>query len=177
MPPRCGNSTRRWSLRQTLTVAQAGATTLLYLLFVRETYAPVVLARKTRRLQKLRKNPNLRPKLGSTLSRGAVFRKAIIRPLKMLFCSPIVASMSVIIGINYSYLYLLFTTFTFVFEGQYGFGPSTAGLTYLGIGVGMLVALFVVGRFSDHILKRMAGDGERKPEYRLPLMVRCPDDD
>ena len=89
----------------------------------------------------------------------------------MLLFSPIVLAMSTFMAVVYGYMYLLFTTITEVFEGQYHFSQGTVGLTYLGIGVGMLAGLVVFGVASDAIVKRKSKRGEMKPEYRLPPMI------
>lgn len=75
-------------------------------------------------------------------------------------------------------LYLLFTTFTFVFTENYNFTEATVGLTYIGMGIGMLAGLAVLGFSSDRILNSLAvkhNAGKPKPEYRLPpLMYGAP---
>lgn len=70
-------------------------------------------------------------------------------------------------------LYLLFTTFTFVFTEDYSFTESNVGLTYIALGVGSLLGLFVLGVASDKILKHLSAKngGELKPEYRLPPLI------
>lgn len=108
-----------------------GAFTILCFFFMRETYAVIILQRKTLRLQKETGNLNLRSKLDVGLSPRDFFFRSIIRPAKMLILSPIVLSASIYIGVVYGYLYLLFTTFTPVFEETYGFSPGNVGLTYL----------------------------------------------
>lgn len=96
--------------------------------------------------------------------------------MKLLTRSPIVILMCLNISIVFSYLYLLFTTFTYVFEEQYGFSTGTAGLSYLGIGMGMFVGLGFAGKGSDVILRRKKAqnNGVLKPEYRLPILVLGP---
>jgi MFS family permease len=75
-------------------------------------------------------------------------------------------------GINYAYLYLCFTTFPIVFQEVYGFSEGISGLAYLGLGIGSMVGLGIIGKFSDQIVVNMtAKHGVRKPEYRLPLMI------
>lgn len=72
-------------------------------------------------------------------------------------------------------LYLLFTTFTFVFEQNYGFDESIVGLSYLGIGIGMMIGLFLLGIVSDKIIKNAMARGERiTPEMRLPNSLTIP---
>jgi len=140
-------------------------------LLVRETYGPTLLARKVARLRKETGNPNYTLPATQGRSPGVLFRRAIFRPLRMLFRSPIVLFMALEVSIVYAYLYLLFTTFTFVFRDQYGFGSGAAGLAYLGLGVGFLVGLFGTGSTSDYIAKKRAAGAAIKPEHRLPPLI------
>ena len=137
----------------------------------RETYPVVILERKTERLRKETGNPNLRSRLSHGHTPIEAFKLAIIRPLKMLVLCPIVLILSTFNAIVYGCLYLLFTTITEVFEANYGFSSGVVGLTFLGIGVGMMAGLGVFGILSDKMLKKRAAAGEMKPEYRLPLLV------
>jgi len=89
----------------------------------------------------------------------------------MLFLSPIVFVLSLYMAVVYGYLYLLFTTLTLVFENNYGFSQGTVGLTFLGLGVGSLIGLFLFGMISDRLVKKMSAKGEMKPEYRLPPLI------
>jgi MFS family permease len=67
---------------------------------IRETYAPVLLERKTARLRKETGNPNLRSKLQQNLTPKEVFVRAIARPTKLLFLSPICGLMSLYMGME-----------------------------------------------------------------------------
>jgi MFS family permease len=150
---------------------------------MRETYAPVILGRKTRRLQKETGNLQLRSKLDRGLSKKDFFLLSIVRPAKLLIFSPIVLATSIYVGIVYGYLYLLFTTFSVVFQGTYHFSSGSVGLTFMGLGVGSILGLGFFGWSSDRMLKNKTKDadviaaasGQRssgmKPEYRLPPML------
>jgi len=150
-----------------------GAVGIFIPIVTRESYAPVLLARKAKKLRKETGNMELRSKLDNGLSPKELFRRAIVRPTKMLFCSPIVFSMSLYMAVVYGILYLLFTTFTFVFIGSYGFTDSNVGLVYIGTGIGMLLGLAVLGATSDPLMKRLTAKhgGGMKPEYRLPPLI------
>ncbi|KAK8001767.1 hypothetical protein PG991_013989 [Apiospora marii] len=155
-------------------------------LFLRETYPVVLLQRKTKRLIRETGNRALRSKRDSGLTARQLFVRALVRPSKLLFLSPIVLVISLYTGIVYGYQYLMFSTFTYVFQEQYGFPTQSVGLTFLGIGVGSLLGLVVVGIVSDRIVKANSkpktsdADGtstgagtttNMKPEYRLPPLV------
>lgn len=139
-----------------------------------ESYAYIILDRKTKRLRKETGNPDLRSALDTGRSPRDLFIFSIIRPTKMLFLSPIVFLLSLYTAVVYGYLYLLFTTITEVFEQNYGFSQGSVGLAYLGIGVGSLLGLGLLGASSDRILAYLTkkNGGVAMPEYRLPpLMV------
>ncbi|KIX00130.1 uncharacterized protein Z518_10267 [Rhinocladiella mackenziei CBS 650.93] len=140
-------------------------------LFMRETYEPVLLERRAKRLREQTGNPALRSKLDQEIPMREYFWRAIIRPTKMLLFSPIVLLLSIYMAVIYGYLYLLFTTLTIVFEGQYHFSQGSVGLSFLGIGVGSMIGLVLFGTLSDRLVKKMSAKGEMKPEYRLPPLI------
>ncbi|KAF2810286.1 MFS general substrate transporter [Mytilinidion resinicola] len=152
-----------------------GTVTILAFVFMRESYAPVILERRAAKLRKETGNPNLRSKLTSPISPKELFRLSIVRPTKMLLTSPIVFCMSFYSAVAYGILYLLFTTITFVFEEKYHFSSGTVGLTYIATGIGMIIGLAVLGVLSDRVLKNQKAKGKAlKPEDRLPMMLTVP---
>ncbi|ORY09290.1 major facilitator superfamily domain-containing protein [Clohesyomyces aquaticus] len=151
-----------------------GFFSLLLAIFGRETYPTTLLERKAARLRKETSNPHLRSKLALNKTPTELFKLSIVRPMKLLFGSPIVLLMSIYISINYGILYLLFTTITYVFEGQYHFSTSIVGLSYLGTGIGMIGGMVALGILSDKIIKRHQATGKVKPEHRLPLILTLP---
>lgn len=98
---------------------------------------------------------------------------SILRPAKMMFLSPIVFSLSIYMAILYGYLYLLFTTFPQVFKQQYGSSQGSAGLAYIGIGVGSVIGVLFSGLGSDKLVLKLSlrNGGQFQPEYRLPPML------
>lgn len=151
-----------------------GAFGVILLIVGRETFHPTLLARKAAHLRKETGNQNLRSVLAKDIPPKEIFIRAISRPMKMLFLSPIVSLMSLYIAINYGILYLFFTTITFVFEGKYHFSSGAVGLSYIGVGVGMIAGMAVLGVVSDKIIKKHQAKGNVKPEHRLPLVLTLP---
>lgn len=154
-----------------------GFFTVMSLLFLRETYPTILLKRKTARLVKETGNTDLRSRDDAGESVQQLFVRSIVRPTKILIYSPIALVTSLYIGLVYGYQYLMFSTFTFVFEEQYGFPTQSAGLSFLGMGIGSLLGLFVIGIASDRIVKAKsqpspgAPSGTMQPEYRLPPLI------
>lgn len=63
------------------------------------------------------------------------------------------------------------TTITEVFERVYGFSKGSAGLTFIGLGVGCVVGVFFCKATLDIWVKRHMRDGQIKPEQRLPPVI------
>jgi MFS family permease len=147
---------------------------ILTLIWYRESYGPVVLERKAARLRKVTGNPDLRSIHYKGKLSPHLFASALARPLKLLFGSPIVFLMALFAATTYGYLYLMFTTISAIFTEQYGFSAGTAGLSFLGFGVGSLMGLLVTGAVSNRIAQDHVKRGCFTPESRLlPMMVGC----
>lgn len=147
---------------------------ILTMIWYRETYAPVILKRKAARLRKATGNPDLRSIRDTGESITQLFSTALARPLKLLFCSPIVSMMALYSATTYGYLYLMFTTITSIFEEKYKFSPGVAGLAYLGFGIGCMIGLIITGMVANRIARNHVKRGCFRPESRLlPMMVGC----
>lgn len=97
--------------------------------------------------------------------RRKLLMRSLIRPIRMLTQSPIVAGLSLYLALIYGYLYLLFTTFSTIFPQQYGFSTQTLGLAFLGMGVGQLLALILLSWLSDWLQEKLTKRyGKAKPE-------------
>jgi len=140
------------------------------IIFLQETYAPVLLARKAAQLQKETGKPH-RPAIYDPTSLSHRIYRAIQRPLKILFLQPIVFVMAIYMSLLYGTLYLLFTTFPTVFQDRYGFSPGLTGLTYLGVGTGFSLAILFGIPQIDKQYRRLTAknDGVPMPEFRLPV--------
>ncbi|MCJ1377245.1 hypothetical protein MMC17_000337 [Xylographa soralifera] len=98
-----------------------------------------------------------------------IFTQAILQPLKFLLLSPVVLTLSIYVAIVYGYLYIILTTLTTALESIYGFNEWSSGLSYLGLGIGMVAGVILCGVTSDAYIKKK---GTRAtPEHRLPPMV------
>ncbi|KAH6652739.1 major facilitator superfamily domain-containing protein [Truncatella angustata] len=156
-----------------LLVIMNGSVALLYAVTCRETYAPILLARKAIRIREETGNQELYAQgQQNKLPLGRLLRRSIVRPTRMLLFSPIVTGLSLYIATVYGLVYLLFSTFSFVFDDQYHIPESNRGVVYLGLAIGMLISLIISGVVCDSIYKRLTKKhGKEKPEYRLESMI------
>ncbi|TIA10577.1 synaptic vesicle transporter [Aureobasidium pullulans] len=144
-------------------------------LLIPETYAPVLLRKRARALEKT--NPGKIYKIRAEIASGpvqfvSVFSTALIRPWKLLFGEPIVLLLSIYMAIIYGTLYLMFAAFPIVYQQKRGWSPGIGGLAFLGVAVGMLFAI-VYCLWDNQRYKRVAAanNGNAPPEARLPMSM------
>ncbi|KAK1246215.1 hypothetical protein MKX08_000017 [Trichoderma sp. CBMAI-0020] len=136
--------------------------TIVTLLFLSESHAPTIQRKRER--EGVTCSTDM-PVTNAT-ERKKLLIRSLIRPIRMLTQSPIVAGLSLYLALIYGYLYLLFTTFSTIFPQQYGFSTETLGLAFLGMGVGQLLALLVLSWLSDWLQESLTKRyGKAKPEY------------
>jgi hypothetical protein len=147
---------------------------ILFLFLAKETSAPVLLRRKVVRLRRETGNPNIHHELHKGLTPGKMMKLNIVRPLKLLFLSPIGAISAFYLAVVYGYLYLMFSSITEVFIEKYRFSSNIAGLAYLGIGIGIgsIIGLMIISLTSDRLLKRQMArnNGVANPEVRIQIL-------
>ncbi|KAF5588838.1 uncharacterized protein FSUBG_11373 [Fusarium subglutinans] len=150
----------------------SGVNTIICALFMRETYAPTILAQRAARLRKETGNEKLRPAGARSISTSTLILQTITKAITMLFTSTVLFVLSLFNAFAFGLLYLLFTTFPQVFEGQYSFSTGVSGLSYIGIGIGMFIGLFTFG-ITDKIMN--GKNAAPKPETRIVMtMVATP---
>ncbi|PLN75976.1 synaptic vesicle transporter [Aspergillus taichungensis] len=159
----------RWTVW--LEAILGGFIAIISIIFLRETYAPVILQRRAMELEKATGH-RYKTKYDTDKTFGYMLMQSLKRPMKFLVLSPNVLIVSLYSAVTYSYMYVLFTTFTSIFEKVYNFTPGQAGLGYLGLGLGFIVGQVTVGLYSDSHLKRQEQRyGKMTPEHRLPPLV------
>lgn len=101
-----------------------------------------------------------------------LFLNACLRPLRLLFLSPIVLLLSIYVAVNYGYLYLIFTSLSTVFVEYYEFSEGNVGLAFLGLGIGMILGLVFCSWGTRAVIGKTTAPGTKQdPEKRLKLMI------
>jgi MFS family permease len=143
-------------------------------LLIPETYTPVILRKRATALSK---ETGMVYKSRGDAEQGSkslrnVFATALSRPWILLFQEPIVLLLSVYMAIIYGTLYMCFSAFPIVYQQNRGWSPGIGGLSFLGVAVGMMLAVI----YSIWDNKRYAKlderyDGFAPPESRLPPTI------
>ncbi|KAJ2898666.1 putative cycloheximide resistance protein [Zalerion maritima] len=141
-----------------------GAVMIAMMLFMKESYAPIILDRKAEKLRKETGNMELRSKLGEGLTAGRLFWRSIARPLRLLALSPINLMVALYVAVVYGYIYLMLTTVSAVFRDNYGFSTKLTGLAYLGLGIGSMVGVCASSVASDKAVQRRQAEIEHEVE-------------
>jgi DHA1 family multidrug resistance protein-like MFS transporter len=157
----------RWTLYLSAILGFANLISLLFL--VQETFAPLLLVEKAARLRKQTGNWAIHAEHERVeLDLDAVVRKYLTRPLRMLVTEPIVLLVSMYMSFIYGLVYALLKAYPFVFSHVYGMEMGVRALPFLGLFLGILLALaFILSRHWSYIRKLEANDGKLVPEWRL----------
>ncbi|EME88247.1 uncharacterized protein MYCFIDRAFT_159481 [Pseudocercospora fijiensis CIRAD86] len=163
-----------WRWIQGVMAIFTGVLWLIGTIAIPETYSPVILRQRAKKLSKLtgkvyRSRGDIEQGHTTILE---VFKTSLSRPWILLFREPIVFLLSVYMAIIYGTLYMCFGAFPIVYQQYRGWSPGIGGLAFLGVAVGMLIAV----AYSVWDNKRYAKisdeyQGFAPPESRLPLCM------
>lgn len=148
----------------------AGVMWILGLFLVPETYAPVLLNKRASKLSsmtgKVYRTKEHHSKGQITASKALGI--AMVRPWILLFKEPIVLVLSIYMAIIYGTLYMLFGAYPIVFQQVRGWSEGIGGLAFLGVAVGMIIAIAFVPIGNKQYMKIAAiHGGIAPPEARL----------
>lgn len=155
----------------------AGACFFLIIFTLPETYAPIILAKKAKRLRKEtgedrwyapieRKQTDFRTRLNDI----------VFKPFIMLALEPMLLVTTIYMSFVYGVVYLLFEAYPFVFVDIHHFNTGENGLAFLGFfSGGAICTLFymtvIETRYQKHC-KAIAPESPA-PEKRLELCIIC----
>ncbi|KAF2706139.1 benomyl/methotrexate resistance protein [Pleomassaria siparia CBS 279.74] len=149
--------------------------------FYIESYKPVLLRRRAKkRGLPVPKSPLESLPWHKVISTYAT--TTLNRPLHMLFTEPIVTAFNAYSAFNFALLYAFFAAFPWVFQEEYGFDSLSTGLTFLGLGAGVIIGTIGIYFFSTYYYRPKvrhsiandepapkAATSRVAPEARLPL--------
>lgn len=116
----------------------------------KETYAPAILRAKRAKKQKETGDKRYWCHYDNRTDGWQLIRTNLTRPLSMAVFEPICLFWNLYVGVIYAVLFLCFVGYPIVFQEQRGWSPGLAGLGYLGIGIGVVLAVI-----SEPLVRKM----------------------
>jgi hypothetical protein len=139
---------------------------------LRETYEPALLRKKARDVRQQTGNESYHSQYDEIKTIKHQFGPPVTRPLKLLLFSPIVLFLSLHTAITYGYIFILFTTVPNTFQKVYNFSHTGQGLSFIGLGVGLVIGVLISGAMSWFLTKMAKANGTLPvPEARMSLMI------
>ncbi|KAF2229192.1 MFS general substrate transporter [Viridothelium virens] len=157
-----------WRWVQGICCIFIGIVWIVGIIVLPETYGPILLQKTAKHLSRqtgkvyisvLEKNKD-------RMEASQVFGKTLKRPWVLLFWEPIVLIASIYLSILYGTIYMFLPAFPIVYEMNRGWNAGVGSLPFLGLAVGMLLALVYIN-FDDRRRCQKLGK-QATPESRLP---------
>ncbi|TKA64253.1 hypothetical protein B0A55_09297, partial [Friedmanniomyces simplex] len=145
----------------------------LSLIFLEETYPPVILVNKAADLRRRTKNWGIHAKQEEIeIDFRELLEKNLSRPMRMLFTEPIVLALSIYMAFIYGLLYLFLTFYPIVFQQIHGMNEGVGGLPFLGMITGEIIAgVYMILLQPSYNKKLAANNNIPIPEWRLPPAI------
>ena len=162
-----------WRWTEYLASIMGFAAFILDLLFLSETYAPVLLVKKATELRRRTKNWGIHARQEEIeVDFKELVKKNFSRPLRLLFTEPIILLLSIYSSFIYGLLYGFLTAYPLIFVGVHGFNLGQSGLTFFGMILGQLLAgASVIAQQPWYVRKLAQNNGVPVPEWRLPSVM------
>ncbi|OKL55718.1 hypothetical protein UA08_09072 [Talaromyces atroroseus] len=170
-------TTWRWTFYTLL--IWSGVQLIVIFFLVPETYHPVLLKRKAIRLRKETRDQRYYApieKLDRSVAQTVI--RSCYRPMLLLTQELMVLCLCLYSAILLGILYIFFGAFNLVFTEVYDFKLWQVGCTFLGISVGMMVAVSTDPLWRKNYLRlqrnhenAVGEKGETMPEWRLPPAI------
>lgn len=140
-----------------------------------ETYRPLILDRKVRKLRRETSDNGLFAAIPHRSSGLEVLGNSIIQPMKFLVLSPTVALPAIGLAVILGIMFLMLSTMSTVYQQIYGWSTGASGLPYLGLGVGLFTGLAAYSFTADRAFKQKSQSLDPLPEIRLaPISIASP---
>lgn len=137
--------------------------------FVRETYVPVLLKKKAARLRKATGDLNYWAPLDrSKTNLMNAIAISCYRPFQLICLDHMVLLLNIWTALVLGILYLAFQSFPIIFQTGHHLSAQETGMTFLGIGLGMFLAILTQpfwNRLYAHEARQ--NNGNIPPEVRL----------
>lgn len=165
------NTTWRWVFYAT-TITD-GLIQAFGLFFLQETYPPVLLERKKKKLIKETGNTDLHTEWDNP-NRTIIqsLKTALARPFRLLATQIIIQILAIYMAFLYGNIYLVLSTFPTLWTNVYHESIGIGGLNYISLGTGLFIGTQICAPTQDRIYRvlKKRNNGVGKPEFRVLLM-------
>ncbi|KAI9147791.1 Major facilitator superfamily multidrug transporter mdrA [Paramyrothecium foliicola] len=165
----------RWTFWVALMIA---GISWIPLMFLPETYGPVILSRRAARMRKValaegHANTDIFAPIDvENRDWRHLVTVILARPLRMFATEMIVLAVCLYLSLAFAIFYMSFQLYPIIFRGVYGMGLGVSGLMFLPIGAGTIMALVMALHYDRYLEKsKRAGKAwtQREESRRLPL--------
>jgi MFS family permease len=162
-----------WRWTQWITLILAALFGTIGFFVIPESYAPVLLARRAKKLRYETKNWALHAKAEEEpVGIKVIVDKYLLRPFKMMFLEPILVLVTIYMSVIYGIMYLFFSVFPIAFQEYRGWNAGVGALPFLGLIVGVACGAGLITYTSKTKFKQaLEREGHVVPEARLPPMM------
>jgi DHA1 family multidrug resistance protein-like MFS transporter len=150
---------------------------LLSFFFLKESYPPCVLVAKAASVRKSSGNWGIHARQEEVeLEVADLVEKYLARPLRLLVTEPVLLLISLCMSFIYGLVYALLEAYPYVFEFIHGMHPGAAGLNFIGLMIGIVLALgFILSQQKQYTTQLERNGNVPVPEWRLrPTMMGAP---
>ncbi|KAI0093212.1 MFS general substrate transporter [Irpex rosettiformis] len=163
------NTTWRWTFR--MLVIWTFVELLLLLLFVPETFAPVIMKHKAKKLRKATGDERFWAPVDrrrETMLHAMIMSCYV--PFKLLATDYMALLIDLWAALILGIQYLTFQAFPIIFEDGHGFSVQETGLSFVGMAIGLFIGLAFQPVFNKYFrLQREKYNGNPPPEVRLVI--------
>lgn len=125
-----------WRWTEWIAVLLSATTLILTLLFLPETFSPILLSWRAAHLRALTGSPRFKAELDLQDTLLKRFHTALLRAFHMLTREPVVVLLGSWLVVEYIVVFGFLQGFNYVFGGTYGFERGLVGTSFLAIALG-----------------------------------------
>ncbi|CDZ96474.1 mfs general substrate transporter [Phaffia rhodozyma] len=163
-----------WRVLYWVLFAFAGLCFVLCLFFIPETYAPIILAKKAKKLRKSSGDENYyAPIERLDTSAKARVKMILVKPFDILFREPMLMAVTLYMSFVYGILYLLFEAYPIVFTQGHHMSEGISGLMFLPLFIGGICAVITyIFYFNKRYIRIHHKYSHMDPPQPVPPEVR-----
>ncbi|KAI9702586.1 MAG: Citrinin biosynthesis cluster MFS transporter mrr1 [Candelina mexicana] len=143
------------------------------LLVIPETYGPVLLQRRAKKIRFETKNWAIHARADENkVDFHNIAVRYLLRPFTMLVLEPILVLVTIYMALIYGILYLFFEAYPISFQEERKWNEGVGALPFISILIGVVLGGTVIGIITKtRFARKMKKHGKVVPEERLPPMI------